>query len=513
MSNDPSSLLSPPVTPSGPCAFVIFGAAGDLTKRKLVPALYRLAVAGYLNPHFALLCFARSEISRDEYAKKLKEDVQTYGGIILQPEIWEWFLERLYYIPGDFSDSKAFQRLQETLSQVEQKHSTGGNVLFYLATLPTLFAGIVDKLAECGLNLQANGSWRRVVVEKPFGHDLDSARLLNRQLKQNLGENQIYRIDHYLGKETVQNILAFRFGNATYEAIWNQQFIDHVAITVSEELGVEQRGPFYETAGALRDMVPNHLLQLLALTAMEPPASLNAEDIRDEKSKVLRSIHVMKPNEVLQNAVRGQYGDGAIGGKPVRGYRAEDAVSKDSDVETFLALKLQVDNWRWGQVPFYLRTGKRLAKQVTQIVIQFKRPPFHLFKAPDAKPLPPNQLVIGIKPVEGIQFSFLAKEPGPGNRLGKVHMDFNYCDRFGCELNTGYETLLYDCLIGDATQFQRVDMTEAGWTVVQPILDVWRNMPARDFPNYAAGSDGPDEADELMKHDGRSWKPLDKKRL
>ena len=495
------------VIPAGPCTFVIFGAAGDLTKRKLVPALYHLAITNYLAKDFAVIGFARTEMSEADFRKKLTEDVTQYGGGQLNEAIWTWFLDRIYYVHGNFDDPQAYGTLKETMAQVEKKHATKGNVLFYLATLPSYFAPIVDQLDKAGLNKQ-NGQWRRVIIEKPFGSDLASAKDLTRQITKTLEEDQIYRIDHYLGKETVQNLLALRFGNVAYEPIWNQRYIDHVAITAAEELGVEQRGPFYESAGALRDMVPNHLLQLLALTAMEPPASLDAEAIRNEKSKVLRSVHVMTPEEVLQNCVRGQYGPGTIDGKPVKEYRAEDRVSPTSNVETFLALKLQVDNWRWGQVPFYLRTGKRLASRVTEIVIQFKNPPFRLFKQAGAKQMSPNSLVMGIQPVEGIKFSFQAKAPGPGFHLGDVAMDFNYCDRFGCEPNTGYETLLYDCMIGDQTQYQRTDMLEAGWSVVQPILDVWKSLPARDFPNYASGSEGPRAAFDLMAKDGRAWKPL-----
>jgi glucose-6-phosphate 1-dehydrogenase len=498
----------PQVIPADPCTLVIFGASGDLTKRKLIPALYHLAMARHLNPDFAVVGFAWSDINEEEFKKRLTADVQAALAGPLSRKVWDWFLERLYYVRGDFDNPEAYGRLQGVLAQADRKHGTKGNVLFYLATLPDRVPGIVGRLAESGLSRQEEGFWRRVVFEKPFGHDLESARSLNRMIKETLDENQVYRIDHYLGKETVQNILAFRFGNTTYEPVWNQRYIDHVAITVSEELGVEQRGPYYETAGALRDMIPNHLLQLLTLTAMEPPASLDAEAIRDEKSKALKSIHILTPEEVLRETVRGQYGDGVVEGQRARAYRAEDHVARDSRMETFVALKLHVDNWRWGKTPFYLRTGKRLAKRVTQIAIQFKNPPFQLFKKVGVKTATPNTLIMGIQPVEGIEFSFLAKAPGPGFRLGKVSMDFNYCDHFGCALNTGYETLLYDCMIGDATQFQRADMSESSWALVQPILDVWKTLPPQDFPNYAAGSEGPPAADELMARDGRAWIPL-----
>lgn len=508
MSEETPRLTRPPIDPAGPAAFVIFGASGDLAKRKLVPALYHMAVAGHLPKDFALVGFARTALDNASYREKLEKDLRTYADGNPDPKILSWLLERSSYVQGEYDDPAAYLRLDGALEEAGRSFGTRGNALFYLATLPSVFGAIASRLHEAGLTRQDGGRWRRLVIEKPFGHDLASARALNLRLRELLQEEQIYRIDHYLGKETVQNILAFRFGNSIYEPIWNQRYIDHIAITATEELGVETRGPFYETAGALRDMVPNHLLQLLTLTAMEPPATLDPEAIRDEKAKVLKAVHILTPEEVRRDAVRGQYGPGTIRGKEVPGYRSEASVAPGSNVETFVALKLRVDNWRWGNVPFYLRTGKRLSGRRTQIVVQFKCPPLRLFQGSCGEGPAPNTLIIDIQPVEGIQFTFLAKAPGPGYHLGKVSMDFNYCDRFLCELNTGYETLLYDALIGDATQFQRQDMTEAGWSIVQPILDGWREEPPIGFPNYAAGTDGPQAAMELMSRDGRAWKTL-----
>ncbi len=353
---------------------------------------------------------------------------------------------------------------------------------------------------------QTNGHWRRVVIEKPFGRDLDSARALNRDIRKVLTEDQIYRIDHYLGKETVQNILVFRFSNGIFEPIWNRRYIDHVQITVAETLGVEQRGGYYDQAGALRDMVPNHILQLVTLTAMEPPVSFGADAVRDEQAKILHALQPRVPEDVLARTVRGQYGEGVVDGSVVPAYRAEANVRPDSNTETYVACKLAIDNWRWADVPFYLRTGKRMAKRVTEVAIQFRRAPFVLFRDTSVGPLSPNLLVMHIQPDEGISLRFGAKVPGPILDLGAVNMDFRYTDYFGSEPSTGYERLLYDCMIGDATLFQRADMVEAGWAVVQPVLDVWTALPARNFPNYPAGSWGPKEADDLMARDQRQWR-------
>ena len=394
------------------------------------------------------------------------------------------------------------------IAQVEKEHNTQGNHLYYLAVAPKFFGEAVRQLGVAGLAQEAGGHWRRVVIEKPFGRDLDSARALNAEIKHVLEERQIYRIDHYLGKETVQNIMMFRFANGIFEPIWNRRYIDHVQITSAETIGVEQRGGYYETAGALRDMVPNHLFQLVSLTAMEPPISFHADAVRDEQAKVLHAIQPPVPEEVLSRTVRGQYDKGWIGKERVPAYRAENNVAPDSNIETFVALKLKIDNWRWADVPFYLRTGKRLAKRATEITIQFRRAPFQLFRNTAVERLHTNRLVLHIQPDEGVSLQFDAKIPGPIMRMGAVEMNFNYVDYFGERPSTGYERLIYDCMIGDATLFQRADMVEAGWSVVTPILDVWKALLPRAFPNYPAGSWGPPESDELLARDGREWRQI-----
>jgi len=493
---------------AGPCTMVLFGASGDLTKRKLIPSLYNLAVSHYLSHDFAVIGFARPPMTHQEFRDKMDQEIKVHAGTHVDPTIWAWFLERLYYQTGEFSDPNAYQALKTLLAEVEERHKTLGNRLFYLATLPSFFAPVIEQLGGAGLVEEQGEVWRRVIIEKPFGRDLASARTLNRDISKVLAERQIFRIDHYLGKETVQNLLAFRFGNGIFEPIWNRRYIEHVEITVAEELGVEQRGPYYEEAGAMRDMVPNHILQLIALTAMEPPTSFEADAVRDEKHKVLKAITPMSPEEVLRRAVRGQYGDGMVQGTMVRGYRAEDRVAPESNIETFVAMKLFIDNWRWAKVPFYLRTGKRMPKRVSEIAIQFHSPPLPLFAHAGVEHLNPNFLVIRVQPDEGISLTFSAKVPGPKMELGSVNMDFKYSDHFGAQSSTGYETLLYDCMIGDATPFQRADMLEAGWAVVQPVLDLWQALPPRDFPNYSAGSWGPKDADALIEQDGKHWRHL-----
>jgi len=499
-----------PGQPGDPCVMVIFGAAGDLTKRKLIPALYNLAKSNLLSREFALVGLARAAMTTEEFRRKLSQDMQEFATEQVDPGLWEWLVQRLYYLPGNFSDPAAYQELRTLLDKVDTDHGTRGNYFSYLATSPGYFAEIVRHLGETGLAREENGRWRRVIIEKPFGRDLDSARALNREISQILSESQLYRIDHYLGKETVQNILVFRFANGIFEPIWNRRYVDHVQITVAETVGVEQRGGYYEEAGTLRDMVPNHISQLITLTAMEPPISFEANAVRDEQAKILRAIQPLTPEEVLIRAVRGQYGEGMIEGKRVPGYRAEPKVAPDSTTETFVALKLSIDNWRWADVPFYLRTGKRLPSRVTEIAIQFKRAPLILFRKTPVDRLTPNRLVLHIQPDEGISLRFGAKVPGPVVRLGSVDMAFQYKDYFGSKPSTGYERLLYDCMTGDATLFQRADMVEAGWSVVAPILDVWKALPPRSFPNYAAGSWGPKEADELLERDGRQWRRSDK---
>ena len=493
-----------------PCIMVIFGAAGDLTRRKLIPALYNLAKAELLSKDFAIIGVAHNEMSDDDFRNKLSEDIRRYAGSEIDADIWKWFTERLYYVVGEFGDKNIYSKLKSTLEKLDQEHSTHGNYFFYLATAPSFFGQIVEQLAAAGLMDEKDSYWRRVIVEKPFGHDLDSAKALNQQLLKVASEKQIYRIDHYLGKETVQNILAFRFANGIFEPIWNRRYIDHVQISVAETVGVEQRGSYYDTAGALRDMVPNHIMQLISLTSMEPPVSFEANAVRDEQAKVLHAIQPLSSEEVLTRTVRGQYGSGLEDSHRVPGYRNEPDVPPDSRTETFVAMKLAIDNWRWADVPFYLRTGKRLAAQNTHIVIQFRRAPFVLFRDTPVENLMPNQLVLHIQPEEGISLQFAAKVPGPIMRLGAVDMNFEYADYFGTQPSTGYERLLHDCMIGDATLFQRADMVEAGWCVVSPALDVWKALPPRNFPNYPAGNWGPKEADELLERDGRHWRNFEK---
>jgi glucose-6-phosphate 1-dehydrogenase len=494
-----------PVIKVNPCVMVIFGVTGDLTKRKLLPALCNLAEENLLSKQFAIIGFAGNDQTTDSFRKMLSEEMPKFAPQ-LDPKTWAWFTERIYYVKGDFMDKDAYQRLKQQIEEVDKQHNTQGNKLFYMAVAPRFFAPIVQQLGEADLTKEENKSWTRVIVEKPFGHDLASARQLNDDLKKILKENQIYRIDHYLGKETVQNLMVFRFTNNIIEPLWNRNYVDHVQITAAETVGVEHRGGFYETAGALRDMVPNHLFQLLTMTAMEPPISFDADEVRNKQAEILHAISPFGHEDVLKNTVRGQYGEGTVDGQTVPGYRSEADVAPDSNTETFVALKLCIDNWRWAGVPFYLRTGKRLSQRSTEIVIQFRRTPFILFRNTTVKNLQTNRLVIHIQPEEGISLSFGAKIPGSIMKLGLVNMDFDYTNYFGIEHNTGYERLLHDCMAGDATLFQRADMVEAGWNVIQPVIDLWHALPARGFPNYAAGSLGPKEAEDLLTRDGREWR-------
>ncbi len=492
---------------------VIFGASGDLTKRKLIPALCNLALDDLLPKQFAIVGFATNDYTTESFRKMLGEEIPKFASTPVDVKTWDWLSQQIYYVRGDFQNVEAYKRLKQQIEQADEIHNTLGNRFFYLAVAPRFFSAIVKMLGECGLTKEENGRWARVIVEKPFGHDLESAKQLNQDLKQVLTEQQIYRIDHYLGKETVQNVMVFRFSNNIIEPLWNRNYVDHVQITAAETVGVEHRGGFYETAGALRDMVPNHLFQLLTMTAMEPPISFDADQVRNKQAEVLHAIQPFSPEDVLKNTVRGQYGGGVVEGQRVVGYRSEPDVAPDSNTETFVAMKLLIDNWRWAGVPFYLRTGKRLAQRTTEIVIQFRRTPFVLFRNTAVKNLETNRLVIHIQPEEGISLSFGAKVPGSVMKLGLVNMDFDYCTYFGMEHSTGYERLLRDCMAGDATLFQRSDMVEAGWTVIQPILDVWRALPARGFPNYAAGSWGPMEAEDLLERDGRSWRRIGEEEL
>ena len=504
--------------PADSCVMVIFGASGDLTKRKLIPALCNLARDRLLTKNFAVVGFATGEFDAQGFRAKLTEDLQSMATSPVDPQLWQWLSQRIYFVRGSFDDAAGFVKLRETIAAARAAHDIQDNIFYYLAVAPRFFAPVIHQLETAGLTAETTNNWRRVIVEKPFGRDLESARALNADIKTILKERQIYRIDHYLGKETVQNLLVFRFGNGIFEPIWNRQYIDHVQITAAETVGVETRGAYYETSGALRDMVPNHLFQLVALTAMEPPISFQAEAVRNEQAKVLHAMLPFSPESVLQQAVRGQYGAAmaAASGASVPGaansseprpvaYRTEANVAPDSGTDTFVAMKLSIDNWRWAGVPFYLRTGKRLAQRSTSIVIQFKRAPFELFRQTAVSKLLSNRLVVRIQPNEGISLQFGAKIPGPTMQLGSVTMDFSYAEQFGAAPSTGYERLLYDCMIGDQTLFQRADMVEAGWSIIAPLLDVWSALPPRAFPNYASGSWGPRDADELLAREGRSW--------
>ncbi len=491
--------------PGDPCAMVIFGATGDLTKRKLIPALYNLAKDNLLSKEFALIGLARNVLTTDEFRQKLSDEVAKFAGEPVDPDLWHWFSRRMYYIPGEFDNPEIYQALDLVLKQADEEHGTRGNYFYYLATSPNFFATIVAQLGKAKLVQEENNRWRRVIIEKPFGRDYESARSLNADVRKVLEEKQIYRIDHYLGKETVQNIMVFRFSNGIFEPIWNRRYIDHVQITVAETVGVETRGGYYDSAGALRDMVPNHIFQLISLVAMDPPISFDADIVRDEQTKILKAIPPMSEEDVLTRTVRGQYGEGHEDGQTVQGYRSEASVSPTSRAETYVAMKLFVDDWRWADVPFYIRTGKRLKKRATEIVIQFRRAPFMLFRQTSVEQLNPNRLVLYLQPEEGISLSFGAKIPGPVVRIGGVQMDFRYTDYFGSKVSTGYERLLYDCMIGDATLFQRSDMVETAWSVVAPIQDVWEALAPRKFPNYASGSWGPKEADDLLERDRRHW--------
>jgi glucose-6-phosphate 1-dehydrogenase len=504
------------VPPAGPCTLVIFGATGDLAKRLLMPALYNLAAARLLPKQFAILGVSSSELTTEQLRRNMSEAVQAFatakdsesGAGRLAPEVWDWLMQRLVYLQGDFADPQTYMRLRDRLAQVERDYGTRCNYLFYLATPDNFFGTIIRQLGEAGLAEECSGCWRRVIIEKPFGHDLASARSLNRQILSVLSEDQIYRIDHFLGKETVQNIMVLRFANGFFEPIWNREHIDHVQITAAETVGVEQRGRFYDATGALRDMVPNHLFQLFAMTAMAPPNSFDADAVRAEKAKVVDAVQRFDAEEAIANVVRGQYGPGMLDGRTFEGYRREPKVAPDSETESYVALKLMVENWRWAGVPFYLRTGKAMRKRRTEIAISFKQAPFALFRKTGVETLTPNWLVLRIQPDEGASFEFGAKMPGPLVRLDPVRMDFSYKDYFAAAPNTGYETLIYDCMIGDATLFQRADNIEAGWSVVQPILDSWASGNAPKPALYAAGSSGPEEADALLARDGRKWREI-----
>ncbi|PWU05874.1 MAG: glucose-6-phosphate dehydrogenase [Verrucomicrobia bacterium] len=492
--------------PGDPCIIVIFGASGDLTKRKLLPALYNLKALGLLPKDFAILGVAVSPGDDQWFRDEITSEIHEFSAHRpIDETIWEEFRKRSFYISGDLNSTATFEKLKTVLERVHGQLKIPGNILFYLAVAPTLFSTVVRQLGAIGLTKEDEKGWRRVIVEKPFGHDLSSARALNNELSQELKENQIYRIDHYLGKETVQNILVFRFGNSVFEPTWNRRYIEYVQVTVAETLGVELRGSYYDQAGAMRDMVQNHILSVLALIAMEPPSSISGDSVRDEKLKVLEAIRPMSPEEILSNTIRGQYGAGEISGEAVPAYRREPQVSLSSNTETFVALKLSVENWRWAQVPFFIRTGKRLAAHTTQVVIGFRTVPLLLFGKNMPNHIPPNRLVLYIQPEEGITLDIHAKRPGPKITLANVPLNFNYSEFGRGDGATGYETLLYDCIIGDPTLFHRYDSVDTSWQIVDPILDVWQALPARDFPNYAAGSWGPESSDRLIAKFGHQW--------
>jgi glucose-6-phosphate 1-dehydrogenase len=493
--------------PNDPCVVVMFGASGDLAKRKLLPALYDLAIHHCLAPRFRLLGFARTEMNDDEFRRKSEEGLPANVATGSDGDrSREGFLQALHYFTGDYDDPESYRRLAQRLDQFDRETQLGGNRLFYLATPPQVYPHVIDQLGRAGLaKPKSSQSWTRVIIEKPFGRDEASARELNAKVLRVFDESQVYRIDHYLGKETVQNLLVFRFGNGIFEPLWNRNFIDSVQITAAESLGVESRAAFYESAGAIRDMIQSHVLQLTSLVSMESPARFDATSVRNEKLKVLQSIRPFQPDGVSKSVVRGQYGPGIIGGKAVPGYRQEPGVKPDSATETFVALKLFVDNWRWSGVPFYLRSGKRLAQSMAEIAIQFKRAPYMVFQGEKAEP---NSLVLNIQPDEGISLSFGAKPPGSQMHIQPVTMDFQYRRAFGAGSREAYATLINDCIRGDATLFDRADSVDAAWALIDPILEAWKNSPAPAFPNYAAGSQGPKEADDLIASEGKRWRQL-----
>jgi glucose-6-phosphate 1-dehydrogenase len=498
------------VPPAPPGVMVIFGASGDLAKRKLFPALYHLMTDGLLSKHFRIIVVERRDRDADAYRDYIDTTARPFISKENSASLWQELLQRIHYLNGDLNDADTYTRMSAMLDEIDSSYHTGGNCLFYLATPPDTFGDIATQLHAAGLATEHGDQWRHLVVEKPFGRDLASARALNATLQAAFHEDQIYRIDHYLGKETVQNILMYRFANSTVEPIWNHRYIDHMQITVAESIGVESRGGYYDQTGALRDMVPNHLLALLSTVTMEPANSLDGNAVRDEQAKILRAIQPILPEQVLTQVVRGQYGESTLAnGKTAIAYRDEERVAPNSATETFVAMKLLIDSWRWAGVPFYLRTGKRLPGRYTEIVVQFKQAPNMMFRDSllRREQVPPNTLVLRIQPNEGIGMSFNAKVPSPIPQISPVEMDFSYSDYFGDGPTTGYETLLYECMNSDPTLFKRADVIETGWELVEPILDVWHALPPRNFPNYAAGSWGPHAAEELIAQDGRTWRP------
>ena len=491
-----------------PHVAVLFGATGDLSHRKVFPALAQLWRTNLLPADWAMVAVGRRPYDDGTFRMDIAESLHRNCRVQLDEEAERQFLDRVFYHRGDFADNELYDSLTAKLESMHLEHETGSNLLFYLATQPSAFPEIVAQIGRCGLDHERHeGGWRRIVVEKPFGRDLDSAKRLNREMLKVFRESQVYRIDHYLGKETVRNLLVFRFGNGIFEPLWNRRYVDHIQITVAESLGVEDRGAFYEETGAARDVLQNHLLQLLSLVAMEPPATFAADALRDEKLKVLRAIAPPTRQDVARDVVRGQYDKGWVAGVPVKAYRDEAEVDVESETETFVAARFEVDDWRWSGVPFYLRTGKRMAKRASEIAIQFRDVPHRLFEDANTDPQP-NLLAIRVQPDEGILLRFGSKVPGLGLDIRPVTMDFTYGTAFSTDAPDAYETLILDAMLGDQSLFTRADEVEAAWSIVTPVHDAWLDQPAPAFPNYAAGSWGPDDADELIQRDGRHWRRL-----
>jgi glucose-6-phosphate 1-dehydrogenase len=530
---DPPAMLIDQIDapPAPPCTLVIFGASGDLTHRLLVPALYNLARGGSLDPGFRVIGISRSPMTdeqfREDLTSAMKKRFAEPGGEFdakasketIEQGQWAFLRERIHYLAADLGDPASYVDLSNLIASLNNSaagkvkattassQSSIGNVIFYLAVASSLFEPTIQHLAASQLLRQSRNGWRRLIIEKPFGHDLASAKELDKTILKVLHEDQVFRIDHFLGKETVQNIMVLRFANGIFEPLWNRQHIDHVQITASETVAVEGRGSFYDATGAMRDMVPNHMFQLLAMCAMEAPNSFSADAVRSEKAKVIQAIRALPPREAADNTVRGRYTAGTVGSKHVKNYREEPDVARDSQTETYVAMKLAIDNWRWADVPFYVRTGKALATRRTEIAIKFKQVPYALFRDLPQATLPSNELILHVQPEEGVSMNFQAKVPGQQLAISGVKMNFRYSDYFQAEANTGYETLIYDCMTGDATLFQRADNIEGGWAAVQPILDAW----ARGYgalSDYKAGSFGPSAADDLLARDGRRWRDL-----
>ncbi len=502
-----ASVLNDSETPPSPCMIVIFGASGDLTKRLLIPSLFNLYNDKLMPDDFAILGVAIDDFNTASFRAQISEDVHTYSRRTdFDEDSWLMFCDRIHYMQGNFDDGDTFSHLDKFLNAFNGRHNTQGNVLFYMATPPSVFGMISDGLESVGLNHETTG-WRRIIVEKPFGSDSKSAKALNTEILTYWKERQVYRIDHYLGKEAVQNLLAFRFANGMFEPLWNRTHIDHIQITAAEQVGVEWRGGYYDHSGVVRDMIQNHLFQMMAYLCMEAPTSYEPEAIRNEKYKLFSTVRIMGPDDVATHAVRGQYGAGLkADGSPAQAYRDEHLVDPHSNTETFAALKLRIDNWRWHGVPVFLRSGKGLGFKSTEIVVQFRQAPDFTFRGtPAVDQLEANQLIFRIQPDEGIELRFLAKRPGPSMNLRKVNMRFEYDEAFVAQPGTGYETMLHDCMRGDASLFSRSDLVETSWAIVQPVLDVWSKEKATNFPNYPFGSWGPKEAFKLISPEHRNW--------